>query len=243
MGLFDFLSKEGKETRAVVRWEKKLMGKYLQTQERKRAISMLTEIGTPEAVVALLKRYQYRTEQSILDEEEKDMVRECCVALGKRALPGLIAYINSETGIYWPVKAMREIAGDEITVTELLKALGNVEDIFGANRQRREELVDQLRNFAEDDRVFDVLLSMLGDEDEEIVIRAIDGLSVREDDPEVAEAIVPLMVSEKSSHRVRTMIMEQMLSQEWNVKRYKKQLRDVIPGNYWIDDTGVVRRK
>ncbi|HIA00908.1 MAG TPA: HEAT repeat domain-containing protein [Myxococcales bacterium] len=204
---------------------------------------MLTEIGTPEAVVALLKRYQYRTEASIVDEEEKDMVGECCVALGQRALPGLIAYINSEIGIYWPVKAMREIAGDEITVTELLKALENVEDVFGTNRQRREELVDQLRNFAEDDRVFDVLLSMLSDEDEEIVIRAIDGLSVREDDPEVAEAIVPLMVAESSSHRVRTMIMEQMLSQEWNVKRYKKQLRDVIPGNYWIDDTGVVRRK
>ena len=243
MGLFDFLSKEGKETRAVARWEKKLMGKYLQTQDRKRAISMLTEIGTPEAVVALLKRYQYRTEASIVDEEEKDMVRECCVSLGESALPGLIQYLNTETGIYWPVKAFRQIAGDEITVTELLKALHNVDDDFGINRQRREELVDQLRNFAEDERVYEVLLTLLNDDDEEIVIRAIDGLSVREDDPDVAEAIIPLMVNDESSHRVRTMIMEQMLSQEWNVKRYKKQLRDAIPSNYWIDDTGVVRRK
>jgi hypothetical protein len=125
----------------------------------------------------------------------------------------------------------------------LLKALDSIEDNFGANRQRREELVDQMRNYAEDDRVFDRLLACLGDEDEEIVIRAIDGLSVREDDPEVAEAIVPLLVNPNSSHRVRTMIMEQMLSQEWNVKRYKKKLKDVIPENYWIDDTGVVRRK
>jgi hypothetical protein len=219
------------------------MGKYLQTAERKRAIGALTEIGTSEAIVSLLKRYQYHTEQTIVDEDEKELVFQACVSLGHDAVPGLLEYINTEISIYWPVKALRQIVGEEVAVSELLKALDNIEDNFGANRQRREELVDQMRTYAEDDRVFDRLLACLGDEDEEIVIRAIDGLSVREDDPEVAEAIVPLLVNPDSSHRVRTMIMEQMLNQEWNVKRYKKQLKDVIPENYWIDDTGVVRRK
>jgi hypothetical protein len=243
VGLFDFFSNENKEARAVGRWQNKLMGKYLQTTERKRAIHALTEIGTSESILALLKRYQYRTEASIVDEDEKELVFTRCVSLGRRAVPGLIQYINAETGIYWPVKALRQIVGDEEVTTQLLAALDNVEDVFGTNRQRREELVDQLRNFAEDDRVYDVLLGLLQDEDEEIVIRAVDGLSVREDDPDVAAAVVPLLVSEDSSHRVRTLIMELMLSQEWNVKRHKKRLKDVIPESYWIDDTGVVRRK
>jgi len=239
----DFFSKEGKESRAIARWQKKLMGKYQQTQERKRAIEALTGIGTSDAVVALLRRYQYRTEQTIVDEDEKEMVFECCVGLGARAVPGLIQYINNETGIYWPVKALRQIVGDTEASTQLLLALEKLEDVFGANRQRKEELVDQLRNFAEDDRVIEKLKELLSDEEEEIVIRAVDGLSVRPDDAEVADAIIPLLVNDDSSFRVRTMIMELMLENEWNVKRHKKDLKDKIPDNYWIDDTGVVRRK
>ena len=243
MGLKNFFSKEGKEARAIAKWEKKLMGKYQQTSERKRAVEELTRIGTTDAIATLLKRYQYRTEQTITDEDEKEMVYNCCVELGRSAVPGLIQYINTETGIYWPVKALREIVGDDEAVNHLLQALENVEDVFGTNRQRKEELVDQMRNFADNDRVFDRLLVLCQDDDEEIVIRAVDGLSVRGDDPEVVEAIIPMLLKDESSHRLRTMIMELMLEQEWNIRRWKKDLKEKIPDSYWIDDTGVVRRK
>ena len=48
---------------------------------------------------------------------------------------------------------------------------------------------------------------------------------------------------EDRSPRVRTMILELMIEQQWNVKQHKKQLAGHLPDNYWIDDTGVVHRK
>ena len=236
-------SKDGRESRAVQRWQKRLMNQYQQTQERKRAIEGLAQIGTEEAIVALLRRYQYRTEASITDEDEKEQVYHTVVSLGASSVPGLVQYIHNETGVYWPVKALRSLVGDEETVTHLLSALDGVEDVYGQNRGRREELVDNLREFADDDRVFERLIRLAGDEDEEIVIRAVDGLGARQGDQRVSDTVVPILLDDSTSHRVRMLIMELMLEQQWNVKRFKKQLLGKIPDIYWIDDTGVVRRK
>jgi hypothetical protein len=243
VGFMKFFSSEGKEQRSIERAGKKLMNKYHQTAERKRAIEILAGVGTEEAVVMLLKRYQYRTEATIVDEDEKEVVFLECVELGHRAVAGCKSYIETETGIYWPVKALRKIVGDEETTTHLLAVIDGIEDTFGVNRARLEELVDNLRAFAHDDRVYDRLVLFLENEDEEIVIRAVDGLSTRLDDPSVCAQVVPLLLDEDRSPRVRTMILELMIEQQWNVKRHKKQLTDHLPDNYWIDDTGVVRRK
>jgi len=238
-----FFSSEGKEQRSIERAGKKLLNKYHQTAERKRAIEILAEIGTEEAVVMLLKRYQYRTEATIVDEDEKEVVFQECVELGRRAVPGCKSYIATETGIYWPVKALRQIVGDEEATTHLLAVIDSIKDTFGVNRARLEELVDNLRAFAQDDRVYDRLILFLENDDEEIVIRAVDGLSTRREDPSVPAEVVPLLLDEDRSPRVRTMILELMIEQQWNVKQHKKQLAGHLPDNYWIDDTGVVHRK
>ena len=243
MGLRDWFSKEAKTNRSVERWGKRLGEKYLQTQERKRAIDALAEIGTEEAVVALLKRYQFRIDSTIADEDEKQHVYDVIVALGRGAVPGILAYIRTDPAVYWPLKALRTIVGDEETVTHLLATMDSIEDTYGVNRDRMQQLVDNLREYAEDPRVYQRLLVLVNDEDEDNVLRAIDGLAARKGDPSVPDTIVPLLLKPETSYRLRTLIMELMLEQEWNVKKFKKQLTGQIPETYWIDDTGVVRRK
>ncbi len=243
MGLFDFFKQDAKDARAVARWQKRLMNKYMQTAERKRAIEALTKIGTTEAVTALLGRYKYRTEATIVDEDEKQEVFDSLVSLGPGAVPALTLYIANESAIYWPVKALRKLVGDDEACQHVMTALEGVEDSFGGNADRRQQLVDNLRDFSEDPRVFALLLRLLEDDDEEIVIRAIDGLSTRKGDPAVVDAIVPKVIEEDTSHRVRTLVMELMIEQGWNVKKFKKALMERIPAQYFIDDTGVVQRR
>jgi hypothetical protein len=243
MGFLDFFSKESKDARSIAKWSKRLMNKYQQTQERKRSVDALIQMGSTEAISACLRRYQYRTEASIVDEDEKSYVFESICQLGESAIPSLVQYISTEQGVYWPIKCLRRVAGDEETARHVMAAFAGIEDSFGANAQRREELVDNLRAFADQDDVFEQLCVLLRDEDEEIVIRAIDGLSARENDPRVAEHIVPKLLQDGTSHRLRTMIVEIMTENEWNVRNHKKEMVDVIPENYFIDGTGVVRRK
>ena len=243
MGLFDFFKSDAKQSRAVARWSKKLMEKYQQTAERKRAIEALTSIGTEEAVVALLQRYTYRTEQTIVDEDEKRMVYECVVSLGDKAVDGLKAYIEAQSALYWPVKALSEIVGQDEGAAIVLTALEGVPDSFGGNALRRPQLVDNLRGFAEVERVHKTLIVLLQDEDEEVVLRAIDALAAREDDPDVPLQIVPVMMREETSIRLRTLILELIIEKGWNVKRFKKALGDVLPESYFIDGVGVIRRR
>ena len=243
MGWKDWFSKDGKESRAVARWGNRLMAKWSQTAERKRAIEALTEIGTDEAIVALLRRYEFRTEATITDEEEKEMVFQCVLQLGEDAIPGLQKYISTQTAIYWPVKALRRIAGDEAAAAHLLTAFDNIPDSFGENQERRQQLVANMREFVDEPRIKARLHELLEDEDEDVVIRAIDGLSARGGDREIVGAIVPIILADETSIRVRTLVMELMIEQEWNVKVFRKKLAEKIPDSYFIDSTGVVRRR
>ena len=44
--------------------------------------------------------------------------------------------------------------------------------------------------------------------------------------------------------RVRTLAVELIIEQEWSIpKAHKKAFREIIPQAYFVDDTGVVRRK
>ena len=243
MGLLDWFSKDAKLERATERWGKKLMQKYMQTAERKRAIEALTDIGTPEAISALLRRFQYRTDATIVDEDEKQQVYAAVVGLGDDSVTPLVTYISNELSLYWPAKALRAIVGDAETARHIITALDGIEDSFGTNQQRREQLVDSLRGLAHEETVYQKLLALMQDEDEEVVIRAIDGLSARDDDA-VAKAVIPMLLVDGTSARVRTMAMELMTEQNWQVpKEHKKALREILPSAYFIDDTGVVRRK
>ena len=67
MGLFGFGGSK------VDRYVKKLTNAYVQTHERVRMLDLLAETGTDEALYGILKRFTYRTEASIVDEDEKEL--------------------------------------------------------------------------------------------------------------------------------------------------------------------------
>ncbi|MBT9559672.1 MAG: hypothetical protein IV100_26820 [Myxococcales bacterium] len=242
MGLFDFFSKDS-DGKAVEKWGKRLMNKYQQTAERKHAIEQLAKIGTEEAVVALLKRYQYRTEQSIADEDEKQHVYSVIVELGQKSVQGIKQYIGTETGLYWPIKALRAIVGDHEAATAVLDALAAVKDSFGQNRERRQQLVDNMRVFVSDDRVFTQLQAMLRDEDEEVVVRVIDGLSAREGSAEHVGSLASLAADPTTSVRLRMMILETAVDKSWNVGEHAAALSGLMPSQYVLTAEGNVARR
>ena len=68
MGFFGF----GKASK-VDKLTKKLRNAYSQTQERHAVMQQLAELGTEEAMTALLQRFTYRTEASIVDEQRQKL--------------------------------------------------------------------------------------------------------------------------------------------------------------------------
>ena len=226
---------------SVVRLTKKICNKYVQTQERQAAIGALGAIGTSDAVAGLLQRFTFRIEQSIGDEEEKRMVFDDVVRLGPTSVEPLIEFLARENSPYWGCKALREIIGDEASVTHLLQIIDNMEAIFDRDIERKIELVSNLRMF-KDPRVRDRLLSFMDDENEELRVHALEGLADLAQE-EMAPVFVARLIDENETQRVKTAVLNLLIEKKWKIKGHKEQVRKVIPQTFWIDDVGVIHRR
>lgn len=236
---------EGEQPRfdkTVTKLHKKLMNKYVQTLERKRIIGMLADIGSDDAITALLGRFTYVTDGSIVDEDEKELAYEVVRSLGNRALPPLRRVVMEEAAIYWPLKALTEIGGEQLAVSTLLEALDGITDRFDRSMERMTNLVSCFRDYQHPE-ILRRLIGLAADESEEIRFLAVDGLTMFDDHQEAVDAIVERMVDDEETTRVKTYIMDVLMERKWNVKKYKKELQGKLPETYFVDDTGVIQRR
>lgn len=243
MGLKDFFSarRVSRGEKQIARAEKKLLNKHMQSAERKRSIEILEAAGTTPAVKAMLGRFTYRAPVQIVDEDEKEFAYHALLRLGVQAVPAIQAFIREEEAIYWPLRALSQIVGEDEAVAILLREIDGITEGYDRDVARKHELVSNLREF-QTPSVYEKLVKLVDDENEDIRILAIDGLSFFEDvDP--AEQVLPRLLNEGESARVKQMIFDMVLRRGWNVKKFKKELQATLPDHFWIDDTGILQRK
>lgn len=243
MGWKDFMDRHrGKRTdRQIERQAKRIMNAYMQTAERKRCIDTLYALGTPEAIAVMLKRFTYRTEGAIVDEDEKQLLYDRLISLGPKAVEPLVGFIMTEQAVYWPIKALTEITGRELAINTLLAAIDELPDAYGQNLVRKEQLVSNLRQF-EDERVYTQLANLLSDPAEEIRFLAVDGIMIFGD--RAQPLLLERLANDDETVRVKTQIIEMYVENKWKVdKKHKSQIIDYVPEHYWIGDTGVIMRK
>jgi len=244
MGLREFLARrrETSNQRTVERLRKRLMNEHHQTMERKRAIEQLEEIGSPEALYALLGRFSYHTQGSIVDEDEKQMVFDALRRRGADAVPAIEEFIRRENSVYWPVRTLAELAGEERAVQVMFEALDSIQDRWEKSMERMTQLVSCLRDFHLP-AVCERLIALAQDESEEIRFLAVDGLTTFDDDPRAVDAILQRLFAADETVRVKTYVTDLLLDRGWNVKKYKKQIMETLPSTYFVDDTGVIQRR
>lgn len=226
---------------AVARWQKKVENKFGQAQDRQHAIRTLADMGTPEAVSAMLVRFTFRIEQTIGDEEEKRMVFDELLRLGDLSVEPIVKFLQTENSPYWAVKALRALVGDERTVTHLLEVIDGMEAIFDRDIERKVELVSNLREFR-DERVRDRLQGFLSDENEELRVHAIEGL-MGFGQEEMSANMIDRLLDDGETQRVKTAILNLVIEKKWRVKHRKDEVRKVLPAVFWMDDVGVVHRR
>ncbi len=231
-----------KGDKQILKLQKKLMNKYVQTNERKRVIAILSEIGSDEALTTLLGRFKYVTDGSIVDEDEKELVYEIIRAKGPAAIPVLRRFVSTEVNIYWPLRALTEIGGDEAAVETLLDALNGINDRFDRSMERMTNLVSCFRDY-DQPAVLDKLIELVTDDSEEVRFLSVDGLTTFAQHSRAVDAIMERLIDDDETGRVKTYIMDTLIENRWNVKKYKKQLADKLPESYFVDDTGAIQRR
>src|SRR5579884_1428009 len=110
MGLFDLLSKEGRKAGALRKSLVRAVKKELQHPERMRALEILREDGSDEAVYGLLRRFSFVYDKTIEDEQEKHWVEESLIEMGDKVLPMLRKYLIDADSIAWPLRILEKAA-------------------------------------------------------------------------------------------------------------------------------------
>ena len=238
MGWFGF----GKKTSKVDKLVKKLTNAYIQTHDRMRIMEQLAEMGTDEALYGLLQRFTYRTEQSIVDEDEKETAYRMLVEAGMYAQPAIERFIKAHDAVYWPLRALKDIVGIDDTVDLLMQTLDEAGNSDERVNEHRTQLVSNLRDFPHE-RVEAKLIELSDDADEEVRIMAIDGLLTYGPDSALPAAARRLLDPEESA-RVKSVILETLVEKDWSLGPWRKQLdeADCLPRPYRLGHDGRIDR-
>ena len=246
MGLGEYFARrrEQKQGRTVEVMTARLKNPYGQQPDRKRCIDVLREIGTDDALRGLLLRFTYNADKSIVDEDEKETIFNILVAKGDRVVPLLKEYLAEQTAIFWPLKMLRRLAGDEETVSFLLALIDGMSDDYVDTRhfERKLSLISQLRDF-QDPRIHQRLLAWLSDPEEEIRFHAVDAIATYPD-AQTTTLLAERLLADDETARLRNFVLDLLVQNNWAIpKTHRKDLRTRIPEEFWIDDTGVIQRK
>src|SRR5690606_18614939 len=116
MGILDlFGSREKREAKRIKDLARRSQEKYGDPALRQRALEGLRDIGTPDAIAALMQRFTVRTEPGITDEEEKEYTLEILQSFGERAVQPVITFLElSVSVISWVVRCMKGLVGDAL---------------------------------------------------------------------------------------------------------------------------------
>lgn len=244
MGFLDsvFGGSDKRRDKTIDRAAKKLKNPHHQSDERKRQIEILTDIGTADAVFAMLGRFSMRTPGSIVDEDEKQLVFRSLIHLGDVAVEPIQRFIATQDAVYWPLRALTEIAGETIAVDTLLAALTQVEHGYNADMDRKEQLVANLREYLGDSRAVDKLTELADDPHEEVRVQALDALCETSDE-RVAALVARKILDPEETGRVRTTLWTILVDRGIDMSHHREELAEHIPDSMFMDGNGVIQRR
>ena len=216
------------------------ISKKAQNFDRQEAIENLSKLGTPEAAAALLRRYNFVTDPSITDQEEKETAFRGIVAAGKAALPAIREFCARAESLTWPLRMMRELLDGDEYVTEVVKLLEKWDTEYARNADPKIQLISALEE-VKDARVRPAVERFLEDVQEPTRFHAVTTL-LAQDDAESAGALARALVKEEAM-RTKNRIAEGLAMRGWVIPEIDRtDVDQKLPGAFRLGDDGKVVR-
>ena len=190
MELFSFL--RGSPERQIRRARKKVKEPHGDPAVRINACRRLYEMGTPEALLALLDRYTISTSPLIRDQEEKEELLSWIVRIDRKAVPPLLTFLKRERQVYWPLRALQAILPSEELATRIDEILRYHWEYPPASSEPKTQLIRSLEEIHSPELLETVRL-FLEDEDDDVCLAAADYLFAhpQEEGPRIGVEVLP----------------------------------------------------
>jgi HEAT repeat protein len=248
MGLFDLfkqrdragVKKDRPKGSPAAKWADRIE-KRAQNYDRQEAIQALADLGTPEAVEALLKRFTFHMDPSITDQEEKDAAFKGILRAGKDAIEPVRAFAGKAESLAWPMKIMKELVDEDEYVEELLRWLSRWDTEYAKFIDPKVQILTALEEHKHP-HVREGVERFIEDVNEPARFHAASAL-LAQDDPAAAAALAHLL-GEEESVRVRSKIAEGFVARGWQVPEDERDaVRKSLPPAFALDGAGrIVKR-
>lgn len=242
MGLFDIFkgsspSPKG-DDKELARLQKMVSNKLSQNLDREDALVRLGEMATPAAAKVLLSRFSWTLNPSIKDQEEKELSVRGIVGAGEGAVEAIRNFCVRAETLSWPLKALRQIVGEERYPSELLSLLDEFDTDYMRDPAPKVQLMQALCEFPSDD-VRIAVQPFLLDQSEEVRFAAV-ATVLGCKSPEAAATLIAALVEEESL-RVKNRILSGMVEQAMIVPaELREQARSALPRGFSISEAGTV---
>jgi hypothetical protein len=236
-----FSSESGPSDRQIQRAIKQITQLHGEAATRVAAMERVASWRTPEAVVALLRRFTVQTPQASMDLEEKQYAVKLLAEMGRVAVDPILSYLRVEPDVTYPIQALKQI----FTPEEFYKSLTEILSGFSTGYTRWPEAKTELIRHLPDEafsQVVETIVHFLEDEDDDVCIAAVDYLAHSGDDA-MREKLLQLFLDAEARPRVRGRILDHFCEREWTVKGYRKKMEEALALPFYLTSKGIIKRR
>jgi HEAT repeat protein len=248
MGFLDFLfDKEKAAERKVGKLKKTLTNMYVQPPERKYAIQQLRDIGSDDAIDALLARFVEQAPNTTVDVDEKEYCYEMLADMSahpdKNVRSRVENYLHEhDERINWPLKVLTDIVSKEEMTTFITELLADCNTEYTRNPEKKQELVLRAADL-ESEELSEQVARFAADDNETIRFLAIEAL-IKQADDELVQKVFKERIREETSIRILKKIAEVFAdNKEWIIPEEEREDIDhMLPDEYGVHKKGHVYR-
>ncbi len=234
MGLFDLLSKEGRAKGALQRNIARVSSKYAQSPDRFAAMEKLRDMGSDEALYGLCKRFSFKYDKGIEDEQEKEWALHALVSKGELAIPAVRRYAKESSTLSWALKILEQIAVGP-AVAKMLEVVDEIllSEPPGYTRDpsRKLEMLSFLSEWhgAPAGQVASRIVPYLKDFDQNVRFAAVDALAHQPDEASSRAPLLDAMLRpEEEARRIRKRAAEILAEQGWTITDRKEEVAALL---------------
>jgi hypothetical protein len=229
MGLMDLFSKEGRAKGALARNIARVSNKYAQSPDRFAAMEKLRADGSEEALYGLCKRFSFKYDKGIEDEQEKEWAVEALVSCGESAIPAVRRYAKEAETLSWALKILEQITTGGKGAAKMLaivdEVLANDPPGYTRDPSRKLEMIGFLSEWhgAPPADVAPRIVPYLKDFDQNVRFAAADALAHQPDEASSRTPLLDAMLRpEEELRRVKVRCAEVLADQGWTVTDRKE---------------------
>jgi HEAT repeat protein len=239
MGLFDAFTSPERKVKSL---QKKVTERYGPPENRQRAIDQLIEMGTPEAISALVQRFTAKAEPSITDEEEKERVFHAILEFGEKSVGPLREFVkSSDVAVSWALKAISRLVPQEDLTLLCLETLTKLGPDYTRDPEKKTVLISHLAAFS-DPRIAEGLIPFLEDPADEVRIAAASVLGQQKDERS-REPLLEALVRPDQGKRVIASLAEALALAGFGVQGYREKAEKALPEPYFVDKAGIIKKR